>query len=261
MSGTDAPEKVAHEPIPEPLEEVIDDAKLNRDKNSWWAKSETGKSWKKTEILKRRLQIVKLMPYRLTQEDMAKQLGIKALTVTMDIKAIRKIWQERFLVRYDTYRAEELAILDNDERHWRIQLQLALQGKKRQVMKPDGTEVEEWETVPDRDLALSIQDRIMAIMRMKMELSGLRGGQPGPTPRESQSGPALSDAELAHRLLAAFQMGRITKEQQDESHLLTESQTIIDVTPVSIDEREPVMAESVLPVDTDNDTGDDELDA
>lgn len=238
MSDQERSKEQEKPPIPEPVETVLDDSTLSpRGHPNAWASSEVGKSWKKSEIQKRRVQVMKLMPYRLTQEEVGRQLGLSRHTVMHDIQAIRKQWQQEYLERYDTYRAEELAILDSDERNLRTQLYIAWHGKKRIITKPDGHIGEEWESVPDRDMALSIQDRIMAILKMKMELSGLRGGQPGLPPKEDDV-PLLSERELAHRLLSAFQMGRLQRERQE--HLLPASSTVIDVTPKPVGEDEAI---------------------
>jgi DNA-binding Lrp family transcriptional regulator len=107
--------------------------------------------FKKPDIERRRLEVVKYMHGRYSYREIAAKMGCSAATVYRDVKGITEEWKKRYAATADEHLARYLASLDADE--------CAL----RELM--EGTL-----TVEDR---LAVFDRVLKLMDRRAKALGL----------------------------------------------------------------------------------------
>ena len=66
-------------------------------------------------IAERRRQVMQLIAGHLTQEEIAKRIGVSQTTVCFDIKAMREEWKQRFATDFDEFRERETAGMEQLE--------------------------------------------------------------------------------------------------------------------------------------------------
>ncbi len=173
------------------------------------------KALKRAEMAERRAKVVALMRLRMSQTDIARQLGVNQGTVSRDERAIREEWKRQYAAAMNEQIAEDVAVLNDDERRWRQEMVRALMSRMetrtvtRKVKDAGGetTTVDEQVEVvvpPDRDLALKMYDRVLEIVGRRARLMGVeppvKVAPTDPTGQKEWSG--LTDAEYNARLVA-----------------------------------------------------------
>lgn len=71
-----------------------------------------------TKYTARREKVAQLYLSGKTQNELAKLLDVNQSTISRDLEAIRKQWQERALIHFDEIKARELARIDRLEREY-----------------------------------------------------------------------------------------------------------------------------------------------
>lgn len=135
---------------------------------------------RKVRIDERRRQVGALLKARVQQQEIARQLSVDPGTISRDVAAIRKTWQQEYAADYRQARSEELAVLADDERRWRGEMMRLLQDRttKITVDHPDGsTETREVPCPPFLDSALGVFDRVFKIMQHRAKLTGIEAPQ------------------------------------------------------------------------------------
>lgn len=131
---------------------------------------------KRIDMEDRRRKVAAMLRLRSPRSDICRQLAISAPTLTRDVKAIIAEWRKERTIAYDDHVATEIAVLADDERRWRQEMIRASQPKTvtRTVKSADGSEQSVAVDVPaDFDLALSMYDRVLAIVKRRHALLGV----------------------------------------------------------------------------------------
>lgn len=177
---------------------------------------------KRADMEDRRRKVAAMIRLRAPRSDICRQLNISAPTLTRDVKAVIAEWRRERTASYDDHVATEIAILADDERRWRQEMICASQAKTvtRTVKGSDGEE----QTVivdepPNFDLALSMYDRVMTIVKRRHALLGVDAPlKVAPTdPTGTKSYGDLTVDELTQRMRAILGIAYVSTAGGDTS--------------------------------------------